>query len=134
MGGLVTLYAAILQTPTQTITSREAAQRIPMYLRFPRFWTWLARLVGNSDLMSDSAAPHILACALETAGDRAMETWGKQMVKLQTTLGRKAFEADGSVGLLGGEEGKAGRVRLGLLLDGWQKSGAIRPAGREYEA
>ena len=133
MGGLVTLYAAILQTPTQSTTSREAAQRIPPYLRFSRFWTWIARLVGNSDLMSDSAAPHILACALETAGDRAMETWGRQMHKLRTVLGRKAFEADGSVGLLGGEEGKAGRVRLGLLLDGWQKNGAIRPAGREYE-
>ncbi|KAF9508515.1 hypothetical protein BS47DRAFT_1397742 [Hydnum rufescens UP504] len=133
MGGLVTLYAAILQTPIQTTTSREAAQRIPAYLRFPRFWTWLARLVGNSDLMSDPAASHLLACALETAGDRAMEVWGKQMVKLRAALGRKAFEADGSVHLLGGEEGKAGRIRLGLLLDAWQKNGAIHPPGREYD-
>lgn len=135
MGALVTLYSAILQTDITLIdtSTPEGASSIPAPFRMTRFWTWLARLVANADLMSDQAAPHILACALETAGDRAMEIWGKQMEKMVTAIARKALDNSATNGPLGGNEGKGGKVRLGLLLESWQKKGAIRPEGREME-
>lgn len=87
--------------------------------------------------MSNPIAPHVVAAGLEIAGDRAMEVYGKQMVKMRDLLGRKAFDATGASGeLIGGREsgeGKAGRVRLGLVLEEWVKNGKLNPPGRILE-
>jgi hypothetical protein len=84
--------------------------------------------------MRNSVAPHVLAAALETAGDRALEVYGRQMAKIRDALGRKAFDtADPIGGSLEGGEGRAGRVRLGLMLEQWVMDGYLRPDGREFE-
>lgn len=85
--------------------------------------------------MADRAAPVILSCALETAGDAAMAAWGKQMVKLRSALGRKASELEEpGKPLIGGPDGKAGRIRLRLLLEKWVANNELRPEGRTIDS
>jgi len=134
LGGLVTLYAAILQTPYQSTLSVERLEQIPEYVRLSRLWTWIARLVNHPGLLADRAAPVILSCVLETAGDVAMAMWGKQMAKLQSVLSRKVSEPEeASNTLIGGPDGKAGRVRLKLLLEKWLANHELRPEGKTID-
>lgn len=140
MVGLVTLYAAMLQTPPTSVTLGQGIQAnqicagakdevVPGALLLPRLWTWLARLTSNAALMRQSAAPHILAAILETAGDTAMTAFKKEMVKLRIALWKKCVAPDrgNDPDPIGGAEGegKAGRVRLALLLEQWQTKGYI---------
>lgn len=124
----------ILQTATDEV--------VPGALLLPRIWTWISRLSSNKALMSQSAAPHVLAAILETAGDRAMVCYKGQMAKMCVAIARKCAEdeANAAVGNTGGEdgpigghegEGKAGRVRLALFLEKWQTDGKIAPHGIE---
>ncbi len=85
--------------------------------------------------MADRAAPVILSCALETAGDAAMAVWGKQVVKLRSALGRKVSEPEepGKI-LVGGPDGKAGRIRLRLLLEKWLANHELRPEGKTMDS
>ncbi|KAF8331480.1 GLE1-like protein [Cantharellus anzutake] len=127
LGGLVTLYAAILQTPYQSNLPAEQLHQIPTYVRLPRLWTWIIRLVNHPGLMADRAAPVILSCILEATGEVASAMWPRQMAKLRSVLLQKASEPEqpGS-SLIGGPEGKAGRVRLKLLMEKWEKDGLRR--------
>jgi len=134
MVGLVTLYAAMLQTPPTSVQADQIRagakdEVVPGALLLPRLWTWLARLTSNAALMRQSAAPHILAAIVETAGDTAMAAFKKEMVKLRVALWKKCVAPDGGndPDPIGGNEGegKAGRVRLALLLEQWQTKGSI---------
>lgn len=144
MVGLVTLYAAMLQIPPTSVMQGQGVHAdqiraeaknevVPGALLLPRLWTWLARLISNPILMRQSVAPHILTAILETSGNIAMMAFKKEMVKLRTMLGRKCVEPDQTQDAdpLGGTtgEGKAGRVRLSLLLEQWQAKGFIDSHG-----
>lgn len=144
MVGLVALYAAMLQMPPTSVTLGRGVQAdqiragakdevVPGALLLPRLWTWLARLTSNAVLMRQSAAPHMLAAILETAGDTAMAAFKKEMVKLRVVLWKKCVAPDrgNDPDPIGGTEGegKAGRVRLGLLLEQWQTKGYVGVEG-----
>jgi len=49
------------------------------------------------------------------------------------TIGKRCVMADGDE-VVGGKDGKASRVRLGLLLDKWQKEGKVGGVGRDVGA
>lgn len=144
MVGLVTLYAAMLQTPPTSVLQGQGVQAdqiraeaknevVPGALLLPRLWTWLARLTSNPTLMRQSAAPHILNAILETSGNIAMMAFKKEMTKFRMALGRKCVLPDHGqdpdpIGGTDGE-GKAGRVRLALFLEQWQTKGFIAVQG-----
>lgn len=144
MVGLVTLYAAMLQTPPTSVSHGQGVyadqirlgaknEVVPGALLLPRLWTWLARLTSNVILMRQSAAPHILAAILETTGNAAMMAFRKETAKLRTVLWRKCVAPDhgNDQDPIGGTdgEGKAGRVRLALFLEQWESKGTIAVAG-----
>lgn len=131
ISGLMMFYAAILQSPLPPAFASNPAA-VPYPFQLPRLWTWLARVTNDPGLMRDRASPHVLAAVIEAAGDCAADAWGKQIIKFRRVLGRKALEKDGDANsLLGGQEGSAGRVRLGVILEKWEMQGKIEPKGRE---
>lgn len=134
MCGLITLFAAILQTPPSGALPSDPSE-ITDQLTMARFWTWIARLTGNAALMQNPVAPHVLAAGLEAAGDRAMDVYGRQMMKMVNLLGARAFDNSGvnPIGGPEGGEGKAGRIRLGILLEEWTKNGPLNPEGRNFD-
>jgi nucleoporin GLE1 len=129
--GLLTLYTAILQSPLPPALQSDPS-KAPYTFQLARLWTWLARILGTPTLLTNTAAPSLLAAAIETGGDRAVEAWGKQITKIRNTLGRKVME-EGSSNVIGGQEGNAGKVRLGLLLEKWAKEGKLDPVGRQFD-
>lgn len=108
------------------------AANIPPAFQLPRLWTWLARVLSDAPLLQDRAAPQLIAAVIETGGDKAAEVWGKQIGKVRVMLGKKCFE-QGSSAAIGGKDGNAGRVRLGLVLEKWDKEKKINPAGRQFD-
>ncbi|KAG8912938.1 hypothetical protein FRC01_004824, partial [Tulasnella sp. 417] len=144
--GILTLYAAILQTPLgpSRPVFGQAPQPPPFppyYFQLPRLWTLIARIASTPALIHDRSASLVLVAVIDTAGDRLLQTYGKQVVKLVKTIGARCSQ-DGLVGvgeemLVGGKAGKEGRpdrARLGLLLEKWMKEGKVGdPSGREVD-
>ncbi|KAG9016023.1 hypothetical protein FRB90_003815 [Tulasnella sp. 427] len=142
--GIITLYAAILQTPlgASRPVFGQAPQPPPFppyCFQLPRLWTLLARIASTPALIHDRSASLVLVALINTAGDRLMQVYGKQVVKLVKTIGARCHQ-DGPVGvnedmLVGGKAGKEGRpdrARLGLLLEKWMKEGKVGdPSGRD---
>ncbi|KAG8876478.1 hypothetical protein FRB97_004139 [Tulasnella sp. 331] len=142
--GMITLYFAILQTPiqlpsstssfTQPQPSTSLSASIPPIFQFHRTWTWFARVASNTLLLENRAAAQLIYAVVEVAGDKALAVYGKQMVKWRRTLGRRCMD-EGPLGeSVGGKDGKAARTRLGLLLQKWEKDGAIGGEGRDVAA
>lgn len=141
--GIITLYAAILQTPpgpSRPVFGQAPQESFPPYcFQLPRLWTLIARIASTPALIYDRSAPLVLFALIDTAGDRLLQAYGKQVVKLVKTIGARCSQ-DGLVGveeemLVGGKAGKEGRpdrARLGLLLEKWMKEGKVGdPSGRE---
>jgi len=133
MVGILTLYAAVLQTSATTSGfAQPAPSSLPYSFQLPRLWTLLARISSTPQLIYDRAAPQIIYALVETAGDKLLEVYGKQVIKMMKTIGKRCVMDDGDE-VVGGREGKAARVRLGLLLDKWAKEGKVGGVGREVE-
>jgi len=130
--GMLTLYAAVLQTSASGFGA-VAPSSLPYHFQLPRLWTLLARIATTAPLIYDRTAPQVLYALIETAGDRLLEVYGKQVVKMMKTIGKRCVMADGDE-VVGGKDGKASRVRLGLLLDKWQKEGKVGGVGRDVGA
>ncbi|KAG8905447.1 hypothetical protein FRB99_008944 [Tulasnella sp. 403] len=125
--GMMTLYAAILQTPP---TSPGGAS-VSHPFQIPRLWTLLARLVSTPQLVADRALPQVLYALIETGGDRLLEVYGRQVIKMMKTVGKRCMTEGPEEELIGGKDGKGARVRLGLLLEKWQKEGKVASTGRD---
>lgn len=146
--GMITLYFAILQTPiqlappaTSPFSARQAQPQpstlstaIPPIFQFHRTWTWFARVASNTPLLENRAAAQLIYAVVEVAGDKALAVYGRQMAKWRRTVGGRCME-DGPAGeSVGGRDGKAARMRLGLLLQKWEKEGAVGGEGRDVAA
>jgi nucleoporin GLE1 len=128
--GMMTLYTAILQTPV----APDSSSSIPYPFQFTRIWAWLARMLNNDVLLRDRAAPQLIFAVIETAGDSLQIAYGKQISKLRRGLGKRCL-LEGEAGeVVGGKEGKAPRMRLGLMLDKWEKEGKVGGVGRDVGA
>ena len=125
--GMITLYAAVLQTPPLT----PDPSTTPYPFQFPRLWTWLARMMSNEVLLRDRAAPQLIFAVVETTGNSLQFAYGKQITKLRRGLRNRCL-MDGALGeAVGGKEGKAPRMRLGLMLEKWESEGKIGGVGRD---
>ncbi|KAG8938028.1 hypothetical protein FRC03_007704 [Tulasnella sp. 419] len=146
MVGMLTLYAAILQTsPTPSISQGFAPPPYiipaPYAFQLPRLWTLLSRILSTPRLLEDPSAPQILFGVIEIAGDRALSVYGKQFAKIRRMLMRRCLMSEAELNAAGGpivggaagKDGVASRMRLGLALEKWDKGEApkIGPDGRE---
>ncbi|KAF8310476.1 hypothetical protein DL93DRAFT_2157777 [Clavulina sp. PMI_390] len=151
MVGLLTLYGALLQTspspefmaqtqnnPALHYATFAASTVVPGVLLLPRLWTWTARMCNSAELMSHPGAAHILAAVIGTAGNLGMAVYGAQFQKMMICLMEKCEKPElpgGDESPIGGKEGgegKAGRVRLLLMLQDWQKDGKLNMEGRDF--
>ncbi|KAF8518688.1 GLE1-like protein-domain-containing protein [Hysterangium stoloniferum] len=115
--GVMTLYFAILTT--------DVANPMPNPWSFPRFWTYLARLISTTALMRSDLAVAIFTVALQVGGIHAKHAYGIQFVKMLALLHGAIQETESSppgqanVRQVGAEgvEGKPGRIRLLLEIE-----------------
>jgi len=71
---------------------------------------------------------------IEVAGERALEVFGKQMAKMRRVLAKKCLDEGPGGEVVGGKDGKAGRMRLGLMLEKWEREGKLSSIGRDVGA
>ncbi|CCO33533.1 Nucleoporin GLE1 AltName: Full=Nuclear pore protein GLE1 [Rhizoctonia solani AG-1 IB] len=125
MVGQLALYAAHLQT--SPLPAQIQLESVPPPFRLPKLWTWLARVLNSPDLLSSPSAPQCLSALPEVAGDRLCETYGTQFTKLMKAVGEvvaKGVRGEGETGA---------RVRLGLMVERWEKEGKLGLEGRNAE-
>jgi nucleoporin GLE1 len=125
MVGQLALYAALLQT--SPLPAQIQLESVPLPFRLPKLWTWLARVLNSPDLLSSPSAPQCLSAVLEVAGDRLCETYGGQFTKLMKAVGEVVAKG------VGGEGETGARVRLGLMVERWEKEGKLGLEGRNVE-
>ncbi|CCO33344.1 Nucleoporin GLE1 AltName: Full=Nuclear pore protein GLE1 [Rhizoctonia solani AG-1 IB] len=125
MVGQLALYAALLQTCP--LPAQIQLESVPLPFRLPKLWTWLARVLNSPDLLSSPSAPQCLSAVLEVAGDRLCETYGGQFTKLMKAVGEVVAKG------VGGEGETGARVRLGLMVERWEKEGKLGLEGRNAE-
>ncbi|KZT69744.1 hypothetical protein DAEQUDRAFT_726414 [Daedalea quercina L-15889] len=105
-----------------TVMCAEVDSPLEPAFRLPRLWTYFARMLAEPALLGSAVAPNVLHAALDVAGGRARQIWGKQWVKLLATLYETAtvgVQGAPAGRLLGGEssEGIAARVRVQLEIE-----------------
>ncbi|CCO32010.1 Nucleoporin GLE1 AltName: Full=Nuclear pore protein GLE1 [Rhizoctonia solani AG-1 IB] len=125
MVGQLALYAALLQT--SPLPAQIQLESVPPPFRLPKLWTWLARVLNSPELLSSPSAPQCLSAVLEVAGDRLCETYGTQFTKLMKAVGEVVAKG------VGGEGETGARVRLGLMVERWEKEGKLGLEGRNAE-
>ncbi|CCO37657.1 Nucleoporin gle1 AltName: Full=Nuclear pore protein gle1 [Rhizoctonia solani AG-1 IB] len=125
MVGQLALYAALLQT--SPLPAQIQLESVPPPFRLPKLWTWLARVLNSPELLSSPSAPQCLSAVLEVAGDRLSETYGAQFTKLMKAVGEVVAKG------VGGEGETGARVRLGLMVERWEKEGKLGLEGRIAE-
>ncbi|KAG8737664.1 hypothetical protein FRC11_001893, partial [Ceratobasidium sp. 423] len=123
--GQLALYAALLQT--SPVPSQIQLGSIPLPFRLPKLWTWLARVLNSPDLLGSPSAPQCLSVVLEVAGDKLSETYGGQFKKLMKSVGEAVAKG------VGGEGETGARMRLGLMIERWEKEGKFGLEGRQVE-
>ncbi|KAF8601298.1 hypothetical protein BDV93DRAFT_524884 [Ceratobasidium sp. AG-I] len=130
--GQLALYAAILQSPLPSKLPFPAASSplasVPAPFRLPRLWTLLARILNSPELLGQPPAPQVLSVLLEVAGDRLNTVYGAQFRKLMGAVGATVQAG------VGGENETPARVRLGLLVERWEREGSFGLEGRELVA
>jgi nucleoporin GLE1 len=136
MGGIVTLYFAILQTPLGSLVSSLPAKPSPKELvilinpslRLHTSWPWLANSLHDPMPAMEPIA-HLVSTWIETAGYETVKRYGqKQCEKILDALYREGIEAGKMKG-----DGQAAVQRLDLLLVQWKQGGLAKPKGRDWE-
>lgn len=143
MGGIVSLWAAILQSsplePPQALApqpsgvKKETLAQVPDWFRPSAGWRWLI-LITRPPLVSLEPTPLLLLEFLEIASQSLFDAFGHQFVKLVACLFDEGIRGDKP---LAGHKSRASLVRLELWLEEWDKSGRgrrVKPLeGRECD-
>ncbi|KAF9062977.1 hypothetical protein BDP27DRAFT_1393990 [Rhodocollybia butyracea] len=87
--------------------------------QLPRYWTWMARMLGARTLLATSVGAEVLFIALDVLGADALQIWGHQFVKLLRLVYDGASEGLGDGKLMGGTspDGIAARARVKLEVE-----------------
>jgi nucleoporin GLE1 len=136
MGGIATLYFAILQTPLASLvrglpatpTPKELPNLIHSSLRPIASWAWLANSLRDPMPAMEPIA-HLVSSWIETTGYDTVKRYGdKQSGKILDALYREGIQAGKMKG-----DGQAAVQRLDLLLVNWKQDGLTKPNGRDWE-
>lgn len=133
MGGVCTLYFAILQTPYSSLVPtlptqpnpKQLCELVPPILRQPAVWTWIATLLRSSTVSLPPSA-HLLCVLLDTSGYTLLKYF-RQTDKL-----KEAIRTASQNGEIPGDS-PASRARLQLLLEAWDKESLKEPKGNKWE-
>ena len=134
MAGIVSLYAAILQTtpfesPPGPLPNADALRLIPKHFRPAAGWTWLVRIL-KPPLVTLEPVPQLLDSFLNVCGPALFEIYGHQFVKLCATIlddgivQNKAQFAPKS---------RPSLVKLHLLFESWLQAGQISVYSRSTD-
>ncbi|KAE9399596.1 hypothetical protein BT96DRAFT_939277 [Gymnopus androsaceus JB14] len=110
--GVMRLYFSVLK-----IVPRKAP--LKKMFQLPRYWTWMARMLGSRTLLATPVGAEILFIALEVLGADALQIWGYQFVKMLHLIYDGATDGLGDGKLLGGSspDGIAARARVKLEVE-----------------
>ncbi|KAJ3500468.1 hypothetical protein NLJ89_g9779 [Agrocybe chaxingu] len=50
--------------------------------QLPKFWSWFARVIGDTRLLLDPVAPQLICTGLDVLGLDAKDVWGQQWLKV----------------------------------------------------
>ncbi|KAF9527169.1 GLE1-like protein-domain-containing protein [Crepidotus variabilis] len=90
----------------------------PMF-QMPRYWTWMARMLGDERLLKESVAPQLIFTALDVMGVEARDVWGRQWIKVLALVYEGITKGYHQGKLIGGDtpEGSAARTRALVALE-----------------
>ncbi|KAH9067914.1 GLE1-like protein-domain-containing protein [Lactarius vividus] len=108
VAGIMRVYFSLLLLPPPRPLPRE--------FHLSRFWTFVARLVGQPALLRSALATQLLSVALEVGGAHARDVWGSQWIKLMALLYEGVTTDSPPLGG-SGPEAHASRVRLQLEIE-----------------
>ncbi|KAJ4478657.1 GLE1-like protein-domain-containing protein [Lentinula edodes] len=116
--GVMRLYFSVLK-----ITPKKAP--LKKMFQLPRYWTWMARLLGSKTLLATAVGAEVLFVALEVLGADALLIWGYQFVKMLRVIYDASTEGLGGGKVLGGTtpDGIAARARVKLEVESIMKGG-----------
>ncbi|KAJ3801006.1 GLE1-like protein-domain-containing protein [Lentinula aff. detonsa] len=116
--GVIRLYFSVLK-----ITPSKAP--LEKMFQLPRYWTWVARLLGSRTLLVTPVGAEVLFVALEVLGTDATVIWGYQFVKILRLIYDASTEGLGGGKVLGGTspDGIAARARVKLEVEHIMKGG-----------
>ncbi|KAJ3915118.1 GLE1-like protein-domain-containing protein [Lentinula edodes] len=116
--GVMRLYFSVLK-----ITPKKAP--LKKMFQLPRYWTWMARLLGSKTLLATAVGAEVLFVALEVLGADALQIWGYQFVKMLRVIYDASTEGLGGGKVLGGTtpDGIAARARVKLEVESIMKGG-----------
>lgn len=129
MSGIVSLYAAIVQTSPSTIPSVlpsgvRMAQHVPPYFRPEGGWRWLAIVVRPPVPLLDITALQLFVF-LRMTGERFHSLFGKQYIKLLRAIAEQGIDQK-LVKWNDGVQGDLAKVRL--MIGDWMDKGQIKGA------
>ncbi|KAG7091875.1 hypothetical protein E1B28_008276 [Marasmius oreades] len=110
--GVMRLYFATLK-----VVPRE--RPLSGMWRMTRAWVWMARAVGEREVLESPIGAGVLHVVLETLGSDAKQIWGVQFVKLLALLYQGSTKGLENGKLLGGDspEGIGARSRVRLEIE-----------------
>ncbi|KAF5390965.1 hypothetical protein D9757_004010 [Collybiopsis confluens] len=110
--GVMRLYFSVLKI----VPMKGPMKRM---FQLPRYWTWMARLLGLRSLLATPVGAEVLFVALEVLGTDALQIWGYQFVKALRLIYEGATDGLGDGKVLGGTspEGIAARARVKLEVE-----------------
>lgn len=136
MGGILTLYFSILQTPMTRLISALPSGAAPTPeqlvalvcppLRLPAAWTWISHVLKDP-LRSTPAAAHLINVWVNIASPELAKVYGPgQVGKIL-----RAIKGEGIDGGLIKGDAESSRQQLGLAVEQW-RAGEY-PNGRTWE-
>ena len=129
MSGIVSLYAAIVQTapttvPHLTAPAPRTEQLVPAYFRPEGGWRWLS-LILRAPLPLLDTTPLLIHTFLRMAAERFHQLFGRQFIKLLQALAEQGLDAK----LIKWNEGVQGDLsKIRLMIQDWMDTGRIKGA------
>ena len=137
MGGIASLYFAILQTPLASLvptlsSAKPTPAQLPVLiaspLRFTASWSWLANSLRDP-LAGMQPTAHLVTAWIEILGREAVRVFRqRQLDKILNVMYTEGVEGGKIKG-----DGEAARQRLSLVLQEWKSSGLEYSKGRNWD-
>lgn len=127
MSGIISLYAAIVQTSPSTVpqlTSNPSIVNIPSYFRPEGGWRWLALVVRPPLPLLDVTAL-LLRTFLRMVSERFHTLFGKQYIKLLRAIAEQAIDQQ-KIKWNDSVQGDISKIRI--MIGEWMEKGQIQGA------
>lgn len=124
MSGIVSLYAAILQTSPSSVpqlSPTPALHHVPDYFRPSGGWKWYANIL-RAPLPLLDVTPLLLYTFLRMSGEKFFELYGKQYVKLLRGLAEQGIDGQA---IRWNKEVQGDLSKVRILIGEWLQNGRV---------